>query len=304
MKEEKIGPLIITITLMFNTFVIESQNIKKSGIIYILIWTRRYMEPFIYMHTRRKSFKMMNCEFQNCYITDRSDFFEDMTDYDAILFNAIDVKAGMNLPGIRSDNQLYVFVSTESVPNYPTFDDFNWFFNYTWTYKLNSDILFPYIIVRNKRGQVIAPKKDVQWMTTTNMKPLNESVKERLKDKKSAGAWFVSNCAAVNERIDFVRLLREVLTSYDLDVDIYGSCGNSYCPRVNMDDCLVKVESDYYFYFSFENSFTDDYVTEKLLTALNHFAIPVVYGGANYTRYVGRHYIDLAKNSVRLLPLS
>lgn len=284
MKKEKNGPIIFFIILMFNIFIIESQNNKKTGIIYILIWTRRYMEPFIYMHTKRKSFKMMNCEFQNCYIIDRSDFFEDVTDYDAILFNAIDVKAGMILPGIRSDNQLYVFVSTESVLNYPTFDDFNWFFNYTWTYKLNSDIIFPYIIVRNQRGKVIAPKKDVIWMDTKKMKPLSESIKERLKDKKSAGAWFVSNCAAVNERIEFVRLLREVLTSFDLDIDIYGSCGDSYCPRVSMDDCLVKVESDYYFYFSFENSFSEDYVTEKLLTALGHFAIPVVYGGANYTR--------------------
>lgn len=286
MREEKNDLIIFYIILMLNIFIIESENIKKSGLIYILIWTRRYMEPFIYMHTRRKSFKMMNCEFQNCYIIDRSDFFGDMTDYDAILFNAIDVKAGMNLPEIRSDNQLYIFVSTESVLNYPTFDDFNWFFNYTWTYKLNSDIIFPYVIVRDKSGKVIAPKEYVHWMDTTKMKALNESIKERLKNKTSAAAWFVSNCAAVNERIDFVRLLREVLTSYNLDVDIYGSCGDSYCPRVSMDDCLVKLESDYYFYFSFENSFSDDYVTEKLLTALGHFAIPVVYGGANYTRYV------------------
>lgn len=38
---------------------------------------------------------------------------------------------------------------------------------------------------------------------------------------------------------------------------------------------------DYYFYFSIENSFSEDYVTEKLLHALKHYAIPVVYGGAN-----------------------
>nr|XP_053607875.1 alpha-(1,3)-fucosyltransferase C-like isoform X2 [Plodia interpunctella] len=37
---------------------------------------------------------------------------------------------------------------------------------------------------------------------------------------------------------------------------------------------------------TFENSFSEDYVTEKLLIALKNNAIPVVYGGANYTRFM------------------
>nr|XP_037877562.1 alpha-(1,3)-fucosyltransferase C-like [Bombyx mori] len=46
------------------------------------------------------------------------------------------------------------------------------------------------------------------------------------------------------------------------------------------------IREKYYFYLSFENSFGEDYVTEKLLHALEFDAVPVVYGGANYTRFM------------------
>lgn len=59
------------------------------------------------------------------------------------------------------------------------------------------------------------------------------------------------------------------------------SCG----PRLS-EHCYALIESDYYFYLAFENSFCEDYVTEKILTATQHYAVPVVYGGANYSRYV------------------
>ncbi|XP_063375065.1 alpha-(1,3)-fucosyltransferase C-like [Cydia amplana] len=53
-----------------------------------------------------------------------------------------------------------------------------------------------------------------------------------------------------------------------------------------MEECLKLIQEQYYFYLSFENSFSEDYVTEKLLTALENYAVPVVYGGANYTRFM------------------
>lgn len=47
------------------------------------------------------------------------------------------------------------------------------------------------------------------------------------------------------------------------------------------EECIDIVEENYYFYLAFENS---DYVTEKLMTALDHYTVPVVLGGANYSR--------------------
>lgn len=174
---------------------------------------------------------------------------------------------------------------------YPMYDYLNWFFNYTWTYRMDSDITYPYFVIKDRLGEVVAPKKEVHWMDTKEMKPTSQDVKDKLQRKKIAAAWFVTNCMAISNRHNYVSNLREALTSYDLEIDIYGVCGSSYCPGDHMDECLAKVESDYYFYLSFENSFSEDYVTEKLMISVDHYAIPVVYGGANYTRFV--HYFSV-----------
>ena len=56
------------------------------------------------------------------------------------------------------------------------------------------------------------------------------------------------------------------------------------------------IEAKYKFYLSFENSICDDYVTEKFFEIMNHDIVPVVYGGANYSRIAPPHsYIDALK---------
>ncbi|XP_022823477.1 alpha-(1,3)-fucosyltransferase 9-like isoform X3 [Spodoptera litura] len=59
------------------------------------------------------------------------------------------------------------------------------------------------------------------------------------------------------------------------------------------------LQKDYYFYMSMENSFAEDYVTEKLLTALRNDVVPIVYGGADYNRFLPPgSYIDATKHHV------
>lgn len=281
------GCKMLILLLVVNMFCVESQRKPVPGMIYILLWTSRFREPFVFWKRLRKSFVAMNCEYQNCFITDKRNLFEDLTDFDAVLFNAINITGEIDFPPIRSDNQLYIFVSTESSVNYKVdLDEYNYFFNYTWTYRLNSDITYPYLVVRNRRGKVIGPKEHVHWMNITKMKPTSESVKDRLKNKTIAAAWFVTNCLASNPRLHYTHNLNDALYNYHLYIDIFGGCGNKDCPRNEIDHCLGLVERDYYFYLSFENSYSEDYVTEKLMTALDHYAVPIVLGGANYSRYL------------------
>jgi len=54
----------------------------------------------------------------------------------------------------------------------------------------------------------------------------------------------------------------------------------------NMEECYQMLEKRYRFYLSFENSLCTDYVTEKLYRALDHGVVPVVYGGADYSRFL------------------
>lgn len=277
--------LQLLIIYMVLKFSLESRRKKEDGIKYILLWTRYDREPFMYWKLKKVHFRAMNCKFQNCYLTNKKTFFKDITNFDAILFNAINLTGGMELPVIRSDNQIYVFVSTDSAANFPlTSEDFNLFFNYSWTYKLNSDIPFPYFIVRDKRGNILGPKKNMRWMDKRNMDNIKKSDKNRLQNKTIAAAWFVTNCGATSRRLDYANGLRIALRKYSLSLDIYGHCGDKKCPKDRIDDCFELIESNYYFYLSFENSFSEDYVTEKVLTALEHYAVPVVFGGADYSR--------------------
>ena len=66
-----------------------------------------------------------------------------------------------------------------------------------------------------------------------------------------------------------------------MDVHIYGKCGKHKCSRDNETACMVQAEQNYRFYFSFENSICDDYVTEKFFNVMKYSIVPVTYGGAD-----------------------
>lgn len=60
---------------------------------------------------------------------------------------------------------------------------------------------------------------------------------------------------------------------------------------VQLDEMLGK---NYKFYLSFENSLCDDYVTEKFYNALLYNTVPIVFGGANYSKLAPKNsYIDV-----------
>lgn len=274
------------VILVFCAFDFTTSRIKIPGMIYILEWTTRYKEPFSYMQMKRQAFTTRRCRYQNCYLTDNIAYFEKITDFDVILFNMANMRprTEMILPETRSDDQIYVFVSTESASNYPVGPDYNMFFNWTMTYKLNSDVPLPYLAVWNRKGDVIGPAANITWKE--HMKPTSKYIIDKLRHKRTAAAWFVSTCGSNNQRMDFVTKLRNAMAPYGLKLDIYGTCGDKTCPRQRIEECFGLLETNYYFYLAFENSFSDDYVTEKLLTAAEHYTVPVVYGGANYSRYI------------------
>lgn len=262
---------------------------KRKELFYILQWTSRKTEPFNFMESGQDVFIYKGCNYTNCFITDNKAYFNDVRYFDVILFNAPNIRTYLpiTLPPKRSEYQKYVFVSTESSANYPGAREYNGIFNWTWTYKLDSDICFSYITVKDQRGVVIGPKEHMHWMNISEMKPTSKYIKRKLRKKRKAAAWFVSNCDTMSDRLRFAQSLQHELEKYSQVLDIYGECGKLKCPTDGYyDGCYALIESDYYFYLAFENSFSEDYVTEKLLTALEHFAVPIVYGGANYTRYL------------------
>ena len=83
-----------------------------------------------------------------------------------------------------------------------------------------------------------------------------------------------------------------------ISVDIYGNCGKGR-PELAWEKYGKEAfYQKYRFYLSFENSFCDDYVTEKLYNGLNsslqYGLIPLVYGSSNYSEFLPRQsFIDV-----------
>lgn len=280
---------VIIITLLKNIAELHNRYYgeKKPGMKYILLWTNETNIPFVHMGQGRKGFIDRKCPHTNCVVYGNESHLGSYTAFDVIVFagpELVQIDDNM-LPKKRLSYQKYAFASIESPENYPLcYNNFESYFNWTWTYKLDSDVRWGYIVIRNSQNEIIGPKKDMHWISSFDMKPVNESYKEQLKSKRKAAAWFVSNCMTKSRREGFVMNLQNELKKYDLVIDIYGKCGFLSCPREEQDRCIKMISKDYYFYLSFENAFSEDYVTEKLLIALQNDVVPIVYGGANYTR--------------------
>ncbi|XP_075973298.1 alpha-(1,3)-fucosyltransferase C-like [Anticarsia gemmatalis] len=280
------------LTTTFNIRVEEETDIKpldNTELKYILLWTElRDSVPFCDLLEGRETFKSRNCSFTNCIVTADKKLL-DVSLFDAVVFNAPEVTY-MNdyeLPSKRSQSQKYVFASIESSDYYPICSTrFEGYFNWTWTYRLESEVRWGYIVIRDSEGNVVGPKNEMHWLGLHEMDRVSPEIKKQLQNKTRAAAWFVSNCLTYSHRENVADALQEALKPYNLDLDIYGSCNSLKCPRKNAKHCNRRIQLSYYFYLAFENSLSEDYVTEKLLTALQNYAVPIVFGGANYSKFL------------------
>nr|XP_053611643.1 alpha-(1,3)-fucosyltransferase C-like isoform X4 [Plodia interpunctella] len=277
---------ILCIDILITYYIYMRGDTGNKKTYYILRWKMiGIYNPLRFLGTGSSKFIEMNCPYQNCYVTDNKNFLLKITDFDAIIFSGRSSRKYTlsYLPQQRSPSQKYIFALNEPVPMFLTCNPLlENFFNWTWTHKLSSDIRWSYVLIYDLHGNEVGPKQNMTW--PTEMTPIKDKKTKAILDGKSkAAAWFVSHCDTFGRREKYVKVLKPELASLNLILDVYGDCGNLSCP-VGDNKCNELVKADYYFYFSFENSITRDYVTEKLLTALLNYAVPVVYGGADYTR--------------------
>jgi alpha-1,3-fucosyltransferase len=98
-----------------------------------------------------------------------------------------------------------------------------------------------------------------------------------VKAKTKPAAIVVSNCKAPSNRKVLVKKLQEYI-----GIDVFGKCGDYVC----VEPCDENNKKTYKFYLSFENSLYADYVTEKLYKMLDGIIIPVVFNGADMSRFM------------------
>ena len=175
-----------------------------------------------------------------------------------------------DIPKIRFVHQKYIFITAESELAESPHPQIRGIFNLTMTYRLDSDIPIPYGRVEN----------------VSSHSKLGTSMSANVAIGKSKlAAWVASNCKTTSRREVYVAELRKYIP-----VDIYGKCGNLSCLRNGA--CFSHINSTYKFYLSFENSICEDYVTEKLYNImLLGGIVPVVLGGANYSRLLPPHSV-------------
>lgn len=262
---------------------------------FVLRWTEAYSHyddanfkdgQFVFINN--------NCKYINCYMTNVKGLLNDLRNFDAILFDVENNWDGH--PIFRTPRQKFIFMASESASNFPVCHPYyDLYYNWTWSYRLNSDIKRTFVHIYNKKGEVVGPKVNMSWINPMQQTP--ERIKKILQNKKKAVAWFVSSCRTQSRRELVANNLTRALRKYKLKIDIYGWCGKLTCPRDRMEDCLGLLEDNYYFYLSFENSLSEDYVTEKVMHAMLHYTVPIVYGGADYSRYIFiNNYITMIFN--------
>lgn len=239
----------------------------------------------------REPFVRAQCRFTNCMTTDDRSL---QNQSDALIFHPNDYNSS-DLPLTRSPEQLYIFLYYEalvteryrlSVFNHPLPNFFNW----TMTYRRDSDVhsSHPYGMIRRKSTSH-SPNVLPEALSSETSSP-DPGVLLRLTDpnrrdypananKTKLVAWFTSNCITPGGREVFFRWMADYVP-----IDIYGACGNLKCPSENGNQCDTVLES-YKFYIAAENSIRPDYVTEKFYRALGAGAVPIVYGGADYSAY-------------------
>lgn len=150
--------------------------------------------------------------------------------------------------------------------------------------RLDSDILWNYGRINDKAtGRQVAPSNSPEWRAVDTKFKANRNIRKIVAAKSKLISWVVSNCDDdPSERMKLVRALQK-----HVPVSIYGKCDK---PCNNCKDQLAR---DYYYYLAFENSLATDYVTEKVYTMLGNGLIPVVYGGADYSKFLPpRSYIN------------
>lgn len=148
-------------------------------------------------------------------------------------------------------------------------DAWNSVFNWTWSYRRDSDIWEP-------RGVLTYDDQNDNIVKTTSY--FREVAKSKSRSKPVA--WFVSTCHVNSQRELYVQELQK-----HIRVDVYGTCGNMTCQKSFA--CLEMLSRKYYFYLSFESALCEDFITEKFFHMFfkGIHIVPVVMGGADYKSF-------------------
>lgn len=228
---------------------------------------------------------------QRCFVTDDRQHLESMGDFDAVIFHAVDFQTS-EIPRIqqwRKQHQRFVYFNMESPQTYSSLSSPNNFYNWTITYRQDSDIPKPagWFELTSSPKIYAPPLQTGPWPIMYNQDDFLKqdlSSLTHLAQRPKKVAWIVSKCNTASRRNDYVRKLSKYI-----GVDIFGKCGTTPCDLTHQqgkntfDNCTLAVQREYKFYLGFENTLCKDYATEKFFSRVNN-SVVIVMGATNYTQ--------------------
>ncbi|XP_060064476.1 alpha-(1,3)-fucosyltransferase C-like [Ylistrum balloti] len=206
-------------------------------------------------------------------------------DSDVVVFHAPGIR--LSEPLRKHNGQTWVFHALEPPFLIPQFQKWKRLFNWTMSYRRDADIFFPYGNFTKRTDSEVIDAPDIIWENKT----------------RNLG-WIVSHCGVASQRLKYGQKLQK-----NIDVDIYGRCGNLFCPRGKWKECIGQ----YKYYSSFENSLCIDYITEKSFRVFsqNIDSIPVTRGAPDYSIFLPpgsyvdtRNFSSISKLGIFLKKLS
>ena len=210
---------------------------------------------------------LSSCPEKKCKLTYN---VYDIGKSDLIVFHATDMKRFVSskelqqIQKYRCSSQRMAFLSSESPQTVPL-DDIvsipDGFFNWTITFKTDSDFLIPY------GSYARLPSAEYR-----------QTLFDYAATKRKFVMWAVSHCGTIRQK--YVKKLLNYI-----NVDIYGECSYIYgqdnqCSKSR--DC-EDIFEPYKFTLAFENGVCTDYITEKFWITLQRNSVPVVLGKDYYS---------------------
>ena len=237
----------------------------------ILIYTHLFGSREWYHLPEKEAPKFASrCEYSNCEVTYDNGR---LNESDVVVFHARNMPSSSFLKEytrtLRPYYQRWAYFVSENPINTPDRQPLNGLFNWTMTYRKESDIWLPY-------------KKYHQLKHFEDKPPLVNYAAEKNKvPNRKLAFWVSSHCGSYRDQ--YALKLQDYIS-----LDVAGGCAGHFknsinnCNQGGRDKCIENARK-YKFYLAFENAFCDQYVTEKYwYNAIVHDSVPIVLGGGPY----------------------
>lgn len=300
-RDRLCSAIVLICLIYFNTPSLLSTSNHSQPLKQILFYNKFWTWPDFKVGLGHEPFS--HCRIKTCQASSKAvnnSLSQNMSNYDAVVIHGVDFylddRTNKYIKSWRLPHQRIVFFMLEPPTIGPSYSSpiYNYFWNYTMTYRRDSDVIRPYgyFVLKQHQSNGGIPKSvkqpQVAWPIdyneadfVSNILPTKGSFFRGRAKKPRKIAWVASNCQTKSRRESFVIELQKYI-----DIDVFGKCGSAVCDfqgaQVSTGNCSTTIARDYKFYLSFENNFARDYVSEKFFARMSSNLVPIVLGQADY----------------------